>query len=158
MWALVAGLGILTGPVVAGLLVSCFSWHSGFWINVPLALISAALGVLLAPATGPARRGRTDMPGAVLSAAGLTTLVWALIEAPGRGWTSLPVIVAFALATALPAAFAVRQCRTADPMLPPALLRDRRVSGGATAVALVCFALAGSLFVVTLYLQNILCL
>lgn len=156
VWAVVAGLGMLTGPVVAGLLVSHFSWHSGFWINVPLALISAALAALLVPTTGPARRGRTDVPGAVLSAAGLTTLVWALIEAPGRGWTSLPVTVAFALATALLATFAVRQCRTADPMLPPALLRDRRVSGGAAAVALVCFALAGSLFVVTLYLQSIL--
>jgi predicted MFS family arabinose efflux permease len=82
--------------------------------------------------------------------------VWAIIESPVRGWTSGPVLTAFAAAGLLLALFAARQARTTFPMLPPALMRDPRVSVGALALALMSFGLFGALFLVTLHLQGVL--
>lgn len=155
-WSAVAGLGLLTGPVVGGLLVEHFSWRAGFWINPPVAAAAVLLAVLLVPETRAARIVRPDAAGAVLSAAALTTLVWAVIEAPAKGWASAPVTAAFTAAGLLLGVFVVHQRRARAPMLPPSVLRDRRITGGSAALALMSFGTFGALFVLTLYLQNIL--
>ncbi|MGW1074055.1 MFS transporter [Streptomyces sp. NPDC002537] len=155
-WSAVAGLGMLTGPVVGGLLVERFSWRAGFWINVPVALADVLLALLLVPETRADRTERPDAVGTVLSAAGLTTLVWAIIEAPAKGWGSGPVVIAFTAAGIFLAAFAAWQSRARAPMLPSFVLRDRRIVGATVALALTSFAVLGALFVLTLYLQNIL--
>ncbi|MGW5117279.1 MFS transporter [Streptomyces noursei] len=155
-WSAVAGLGTLTGPVIGGLLVEHFSWRAGFWINVPVALTAVLLAVLLVPETRAGRAERPDVVGTVLSAAGLTTLVWAVIEAPAKGWGSEPVTIAFTASGVLLGALAIWQSRARAPMLPSFVLRDRRIVGGAVALALTSFAILGALFVLTLYLQNVL--
>ncbi|MFI1801940.1 MFS transporter [Streptomyces sp. NPDC020379] len=155
-WSAVAGLGTLTGPVIGGVLVERFSWRAGFWINVPLALTAVLLALVLVPETRAGRAERPDIVGTVLSAAGLTILVWAVIEAPTKGWTSQPVLIAFVAAGVLLGALAIWQSRARAPMLPPFLLRDRRIVGGTVALAMMSFAVLGALFVLTLYLQNIL--
>lgn len=122
------------------------------------------------PETGPGRAGRRgdvraegrcgqriDLPGAMLSACGLLTLVWAVIESPVKGWTSTPVLSGFALAAALMTAFVVHEKRrAAHAMLPLPLLRRPGVLRGAVSLALLSFALYGALFVITLYLQGVL--
>lgn len=155
-WSAVAGLGMLTGPVVGGLLVERFSWQAGFWINIPVAVAAVLLAVLLVPESRAAHGERLDVVGAALSAAALTTLVWAIIEAPAKGWGSTPVTAAFAVAGALLGAFVAWQYRARAPMLPASVLRDRRIVGGAVSLALMAFGTFGALFVLTLYLQNVL--
>ncbi|MFF8828575.1 MFS transporter [Streptomyces sp. NPDC015131] len=160
LWTAVGGLGGMTGPLAGGWLVEHFSWRAAFWVNVPIALTAAALALLLVPASASgggrgARGGPLDLTGAVLSAAGLLTLVWAVIEAPARGWTSGGILLAFALAVLLLAAFARQQARCPHPMLPTRLLRLPGVAAASVSVALMSFALFGALFVITLYLQGV---
>ncbi|MCL8010676.1 MFS transporter [Streptomyces sp. AS02] len=162
LWAAVLGLGGMTGPVLGGALVEGFSWRAGFWVNVPLVAVTLVLTLRVVPATGsgptPRHGGeRVDLPGAVLSACGLLTFVWAVIESPAQGWTSTPVLSGFALATALLTAFVVHERRRAEAaMLPLSLLRLPGVVRGAVSLALLSFALYGALFVITLYLQGVL--
>ncbi|WP_367049476.1 MFS transporter [Streptomyces sp. Je 1-332] len=156
VWTAVAAAGGLTGPVIGGWLVEHFSWRAGFWVNVPLAATAFLLTCLLVPESRAKRTEPLDGVGTAMSAAGLLVLVWAIIESPVRGWTSGPVLLAYASGALLLALFAVRQARTAFPMLPPALMRDPRVSMAAVALALMSFALFGALFVITLHLQGVL--
>lgn len=156
VWAAVGGAGGMTGPVIGGWLVEHSSWRAAFWINVPFALATAVLALLYVPGSRGARTGPIDLSGAALSAGGLLTLIWAIIEAPVRGWTSLDVLTAFTSAAVLLAAFAWQQSRSPHPMVPPAVLRRPGVAAAAAALALMSFALFGALFVTTLYLQGVL--
>ncbi|MGW0367131.1 MFS transporter [Streptomyces sp. NPDC002990] len=110
----------------------------------------------LVPESRAAAPGPIDLPGTLLAAAGLLALVWAIIEGPSLGWTSPPVLAAFAAAAVLNSCFLLWQARCPQPMLPLHFLRDMRISGSALALSLMAFALLGALFVLTLYLQGIL--
>ncbi|MEG3627012.1 MFS transporter [Streptomyces poriticola] len=162
LWATALGLGGMTGPVLGGALVEGFSWRAGFWVNVPIVAVTLLLTLLVVPKCRPRRAGghseqRVDFPGAIMSTCGLLTLVWAVIESPARGWTSVPVLTCLALAAALLSAFVAHQTRRGDhAMLPLSVLRLPGVVHGATSLTLLSFALYGALFVVTLYLQGVL--
>lgn len=155
-WAAVGGMGGLCGPVIGGWLVEHFSWRAAFWINLPLAGVLVVLALVLVPESRTVRRAGFDVPGAVLSAAGLLALVWSITESPHRGWTSPAALTGFAAAALLLAAFVARQLRTPAPMLPLYLLRVPGIGVAAAALALMSFAMFGALFVLTLYLQGVL--
>jgi EmrB/QacA subfamily drug resistance transporter len=156
IWAGVSGLGVGLGPLVGGVLIENFSWGSVFLINVPIALIALALGVILVPESRDPSGARLDLPGAVLSIAAVTALVYAIIEAPGTGWTDPLILGSFGVAAALGVAFAVRETHTEAPMLDLALFRNPRFTAGAGAIALTFFALFGMIFGLTQYLQFVL--
>ncbi|MGX1886593.1 MFS transporter [Streptomyces sp. NPDC055287] len=156
LWAAVGSTGGLTGPVVGGWLVEHSSWRAGFWINLPVAAAAIVLTRWLVPESRARQPQRVDWPGAALSTGGLLALVWAIIEGPARGWTSPPILCGFTAAALLLCVFLIWQARSTAPMLPLALLRNRRISTATTALALMSFALFGALFVMTLYLQSIL--
>src|SRR5918995_1064595 len=88
IWAALAALGIGLGPLTGGLLLEWFDWWSVFLVNVPFALAALLLGIRFVPESRDPRPGAFDVAGAVLSTAGFTALVYAIIEAPGEGWTS----------------------------------------------------------------------
>jgi MFS family permease len=155
VWAAVAGLGVMTGPVVGGWLVEDYGWRSAFWLNVPVAAAVALAAVLLVPESRNPHPRRVDRLGVLLSSAGLLALVWAIIEAPERGWTSGVVLAAFAAALTLLGCFARRQTRSPEPMVPVGLLRGGPVGPAALSLALMSFAVFGALFLITLYLQQV---
>jgi EmrB/QacA subfamily drug resistance transporter len=156
IWAAVAGLGIALGPIAGGWLLERFEWNAVFWVNVPIVVAALGLGRVLVPETRDPAAARLDLPGAVLSIAGLTVLVWAIIEAPERGWGDGATLAGFAVAAALLVAFARWERRTASPMLDLALLRERTFSSASVSIALVFFGLLGTLFLTTQYLQFVL--
>ncbi len=153
MWAGVAGLGIGLGPLVGGLLLEYFWWGSVFLINVPIVLLALAGGVFLVPESRDPHPLALDLPGAVLSMAGVVVLVYAIIEAPSRGWLDPLVVGAFVLSVALIVAFAWRELTTDAPMLDFSFFRNRRFSLGAGAIGFAFFALFGIVFLLTQYLQ-----
>ncbi|MFG3258765.1 MFS transporter [Streptomyces sp. NPDC048172] len=155
-WTVVVGAGGLAGPVIGGALVEAYSWRAGFWINLPVAALAAAAVWACVPESRSADAPRVDVVGCLLSAGGLLALVWGVIESPSRGWLSWPVLGAYALAVLLLAAFWRQQGRAAAPLL------ERRVRGDvgvrcAVAVGVVmCLAVFGTLFLISLYLQGLL--
>jgi len=149
-------LGLPLGPVLGGVLLQHFSWHSVFWINVPAACITLAAGAVLMPESRNPAAPPLDVLGALLCPAAVVCLVWGFINGPEHGWTAPSTWALLAGATALLAAFAVRERRSASPVIDPALLRDRRFAWGTAATVAVSAALYGILFVTPQYLQSVL--
>lgn len=145
LWTAWTGIATIVGPPVGGALVQYASWRWIFFLNLPLAAGAAVLaGAADEPAEGPAR-GPFDVPGAVLLAAGLGTLTYALVER-GPWWLLAPA--GAALAGAL-----LHEARTPEPMLPLGLFRERAFAAANAETFLVYAALAASSFYVVLYLQ-----
>ncbi|MBL1114315.1 MFS transporter [Streptomyces sp. 110] len=156
VWSAVASVGMAAGPLLGGALVDAWSWAGVFLINVPVVAVALFGVVRLVPETrAPDARG-PDPYGTVLVTAGMTGLVWALIEAPAYGYTAPAVVAAAAVAVLALAGFGVRQCRSATPMVDLRLYRDRRFSGAGFAVAVMTIATGSTLFVLSQYLQLVL--
>src|SRR5215207_4050264 len=157
IWAAVSGLGIAFGPITGGVLIENLSWGWVFLINVPVAGAALALTRPLVPESKDPAAPKLDPFGAALSFAGLTSLLWAIIEAGGdRGWTDPAVMSTFGLAAALLSAFVVWEMHAKSPMLDVRLFRDRRFSSSAASITMVFFALFGTIFFLTQYLQSVL--
>ena len=155
-WTAAAGAGIALGPIVGGALMRSFSWSSVFWINVPL-LVAALIGALHhVPDSRDPHATRLDPIGAGLSIAGISTLVYAIIQAPDRGWTSTASLVNFGVGAVIIVLFVGWELRRDDPMLDMSLFRNRSFSAGSVALALLFFAMAGTVFLQAQYLQFVL--
>src|SRR5215472_93406 len=94
VWAGTTGLGVALGPIVGGVLLARFWWGSVFLVNVPIAVIGLACATPLIRESRSQAIRPPDLVGAALSIAGLGLVLWSLIEAPVRGWTSLLVLAA----------------------------------------------------------------
>jgi EmrB/QacA subfamily drug resistance transporter len=153
VWSAMAAVGIGLGPLIGGTLIEISSWPAIFWINIPIVVAALALGARLVPESRDPSPGALDMPGVLLSIAGLGTFVWAVIEAPERGWTDGLVLGAFAAAITLGWLFIRRQLRTPDPLLDLSLFKRPAFSLGSLAISSTFFALFGTIFLMTQYLQ-----
>jgi EmrB/QacA subfamily drug resistance transporter len=155
-WAAVAGLGIVIGPALGGWLLENFWWGSIFLINVFVVIAALAAGWFLVPESRDPDATPLDPLGAGLSIVGLVALVYGIIEAPAEGWTSGPVIVAFAVAVVTLSLFLWWETRTEHPMLRLSFFENPRFSAAAGAITLVFFAMFGTVFMLTQYLQFVL--
>ena len=155
-WAAVAGLGIVIGPALGGWLLENFWWGSIFLINVFVVIAALAAGWFLVPESKDPDATPLDPLGAGLSIVGLVALVYGIIEAPAEGWTSGPVIAAFAVAVVTLSLFLWWETRTEYPMLRLSFFENPRFSAAAGAITLVFFAMFGTVFMLTQYLQFVL--
>jgi EmrB/QacA subfamily drug resistance transporter len=152
-WAATTGLGIALGPIVGGLLLARFWWGSVFLINVPIAALGIACALPLIPESRNPAALQPDVVGALMSIAGLGLVLWSLIEAPGRGWSS-PLVIGVGLGgLAVLAGFTAWERASSHPMLNTGFFRNRRFSGAVSSVGMVMFGLFGALFVLTQFLQ-----
>jgi EmrB/QacA subfamily drug resistance transporter len=156
MWAGCAGLGVALGPVTGGWLLEHFSWGSVFLVNLPVLTLAIVGSVLVVPNSRDVDAPRLDLGGAVLSMTGLATLLWAIIEAPEHGWMSSQTLTAFAAAAVALSVFVVWESRQEHPMLNLGFFRNPRFSAASGAVTLTFFALFGTLFLITQYMQSVL--
>ncbi len=147
-------LGLPLGPVIGGVLLQHFSWNSVFWINVPAVCLTLAAGFFLVPESRNPAAPPLDVPGALLSAAAVTALVWGAIDGPERGWTAPATVGLLAGSAVLLAAFGFRQRQARCPLIDPALFRDPRFTWGTVATIGVSVALFAILFTVPQYLQS----
>ena len=156
VWAGFAGAGAALGPLTGGLLLEHFYWGAIFLVNVPVIVTALVAGAFVLPTSRDEHAPRLDVPGALLSIAGLVTLVWAIIEAGAEGFTDSAVLQGFFVAAVFLTAFMIREWRTDHPMLDVNFFRRPRFSGASAAVALTFFAMFGALFLLTQYLQLVL--
>lgn len=156
IWGGVSALGVAAGPVLGGLLVDHFRWGSVFLVNVPVVVIALAAAVVLVPESRSPRPRRPDLVGAACATLGVTAAVWAVIGAPEHGWTSSRTAGALGVSAVALAAFVGWERRAAAPMLDLHLLRNRRFAGAGVVGILLLFALAGTTFLLSQYLQLVL--
>src|SRR3989454_2861863 len=156
IWAAISGLAIAIGPVVGGFLVEHVSWQSIFFVNVPVGAVGLALTYfVVTDSKDPSRSRRIDPPGLVTGTAGLFFLVYALIEGNARGWTDGLIIGGFALSAVLLAVFFYVESHRESPMLPLSFFRIPTFAAANIEAAAVFFAMFGTVFFLTLYLQNV---
>ncbi|MGV9979227.1 MFS transporter [Micromonospora wenchangensis] len=153
IWAATSALGYAAGPPIGGIILAHLPWGAIFLVNVPIVLVCLAAARVLVPESRDPVGGRPDLGGVLLSTAGLTGVVWAIIDGPERGWTAPPVLGAAGVGVLLLAAFVVWERRTAAPMLDMHFFTDRRFVGAVTGVVLITFGSTGALFLLTQDLQ-----
>jgi EmrB/QacA subfamily drug resistance transporter len=152
-WSAVTGVGIVIGPTVGGLLLTHFWWGSVFLINVPLVVLALAGVLLTVPETAEPGNHRLDFAGTLMVAGALFLLVDAVIEAPTRGWTGPVTLAEIAAALAGLGLFTWWELRIPNPLIDLRVFAVRAFSAAAASVTVIFFALFGSLFVLTQYLQ-----
>lgn len=156
VWAGVAGLGIVLGPVIGGWLLEHFWWGSVFLVNVPVVAVAIVAGWSLVPESRDPRASPLDPVGALLSIAALVSLVYGIIEAPQNGWTDPITLGAFGIAAILSVAFIRWEGRSPYPMLRMEFFRNPRFSAASAAIMMLFFVLFGSVFLMTQHLQFVL--
>jgi EmrB/QacA subfamily drug resistance transporter len=154
VWAACAAVGIGLGPLFGGLLLKVFSWESVFLLNVPVAATALAAGFIFVPNSRDPKPGAFDLVGAALSVVTLVTLVYGLIEAPSKGWTDPVILGSFAASALLAVAFVRWELRVKEPMLNLEFFRNPRFTVASGGIGLASFALFGSIFAMTQFLQD----
>ncbi len=153
VWAATAGVAVALGPLTGGALLEHFYWGSVFLVNIPIVIIGVLAGVFLIPDSKDPTARRLDPVGAVLSIAGLSAVLYAVIEAPAKGWLAGSTLGFFAVGSLLLAGFFLWEVHSANPMLDFSFFKNPRFSIASVSIMLTFFAMFGSLFVLTQYLQ-----
>jgi EmrB/QacA subfamily drug resistance transporter len=155
-WAGVAGLGAALGPITGGFLIEHFYWGSIFLVNIPIVIFGVLAGLYVIPTSKDPHAPKLDIVGAVLSIVGLTALLYGIIEAPVKGWTSPETLVVGGLGVVLLVAFGIWELKSSHPMLEVSFFKNPRFSAASGAIMLVFFSMFGAFFLITQYLQYVL--
>ncbi|TCC36006.1 DHA2 family efflux MFS transporter permease subunit [Kribbella speibonae] len=155
IWLMANSLGIPLGPVLGGWLLDHYRWGSIFLINLPLVAIGLVAVALLIPATSGHRSRRIDVPGIMLTAAGLVCLTYGFIAAGEHGWGSAWTLGGIAAGVVFLTAFWAWARRTTDPLVELSLFRSAGFTWGTVLATLASFALVGLLFVLPQLFQAV---
>src|ERR1700722_14507392 len=130
-WAAIGALALAFGPLIGGFISQHLHWGWIFLINVPIGVITMGIALAAVRESRDTSADRhLDVPGLAASAIALFSLTYALIEGHDKGWTSVTILGALALAVVAGAVFALIESRTEHPMVALSLFRSRAFSGG----------------------------
>ncbi|MCV7213995.1 MFS transporter [Mycobacterium crocinum] len=154
IWTAWTGTAFVIGPLLGGLLVETLGWRWVFAVNVvPLAVTMVLAGRL---AVEPVRRaGRIDVVGAVLTAVGLSAMVFAMIEQQRLGWHHPLIVAGLITGPACLIAFGWWERRTPHPMLPPAIFSARNFTVGNVATVFLYAGITLGMLLVALFVQEV---
>jgi MFS family permease len=145
-------LGLLAG----GVLTEALSWHWVFFVNIPIGLMTLALGQFLIPADEGLGLGQgVDWIGSALVTASLMSAIYAIIQATSHGWLSAPVLGIGALAAVLMAAFLALEARIENPIMPLRILRLRGLVNASLVRGFLVTGMYSTFFLGTLYLEHV---
>jgi EmrB/QacA subfamily drug resistance transporter len=153
IWGATSGIAVAFGPITGGALLEHFWYGSIFLVNVPIVIVTLIAGGILIPRLPKVARHPFDIRGVVISTAGVTSLVLAIIEGPQWGWASAGTLACFATAAVLLTAFSLLELRTEGPLLDVRVFKIPRFTGGALSISVAFFCLFGFIFLITQYFQ-----
>ena len=152
-WGMIAGA---LGPLIAGVILNVASWRWIFVINLPLVIACLWLIAKAVPSTHPtSARRKVDFVGALLCVLGLGGTVFALIEQPRLGWSSLAVSGSLIGGVIAFTAFVFYESRASDPMLRLDLFKSRNFAVGNVETLALYGGLSVLFFFLVLYLQQV---
>ena len=157
VWGAVAGSGGAAGVILGGVLTEWLGWEAVLYVNVPIGLVAAFLAPRLLPEGREAAGTRSfDVAGAVTVTAGLTMLVYALVDSGDAGWGSAQTLGLAAGALALLALFVAIELRATRPLAPLAIFRNRALRGANIVSVAMTMAFFPMFFFLTFYAQYVL--
>lgn len=155
-WGAASAIGGALGVTVGGVLTGGLGWHGALAVTAVLAGVVLVAGWVILPADGTAERRSFDTTGASLLTTAVICVVYAVLSAPHAGIASFDVILATAGAVGAGLGFILVEHRSADPVLPLAALRSRRVCGAIAANLLGGGARIACFTIVALLIQQVL--
>ena len=157
LWGAVGSLGIAAGVLFGGALTTWVGWQLIFWVNVPIGVVTLALGLKVLPkgVTARADLAQFDLPGALTVIGGLGTLMYGLASTSAHGWFSVRAVVAFAASAVLLTAFARIETRAARPLVPPHTWKVSTLVSGTTVMLGATALLVGTVFLTSIFFQTV---
>ncbi|MBC6450879.1 MFS transporter [Actinokineospora xionganensis] len=150
-----APAGGTAGVFLGGVITEWLSWPWVFVIYIPIGLLTLALIPRLLPAV-PGRRGGLDVGGAIAVTGGLALAVYAIVQAPARGWTSAATLAQLGAAAALLIGFVVIQRSVRNPLMPLKVWRTPDLAAANFSMLLLGAAWIPMWYFLNLYVQQVL--
>jgi len=151
----IGALGVASGPTLGAFFVSSFGWRSAFWINVPICALTIVLAIKMTRESEKQDTARPDLVAAVLFTAAVASLVYGISEAQAFGWTDTKVLVLFSATVLLGLGVAQRSVTHHNPLLPPALFKERTFTAANISTFLFGAAFSGNILNNVLFQRTI---
>ncbi|HQT92867.1 MAG TPA: DHA2 family efflux MFS transporter permease subunit, partial [Candidatus Kryptobacter bacterium] len=157
-WSIAAAASVSFGPLIGGYLIDNFSWHTIFYVNVPVGILGVFATTVIQREYKTEHTRSFDLLGFASVAVFLTFLLLALTDGNASwntgGWTSTFILACFALSLIGLVVFLITEFKVKHPLIELRLLKD--FNFGITNIVLFIFGLGmfGSTFLMPLYLQN----
>ncbi|GAB2828613.1 DHA2 family efflux MFS transporter permease subunit [Alpinimonas psychrophila] len=156
IWGAVAGIGSAAGVLLGGVLTAAIGWQAVFFVNVPIGLIVIAFIPRLITRDPATTRTPLDYPGAATITSALVAAVGALSAVDQLGFLHPLTLGLAAAAVILGAAFVLIERRTAAPLVPLTVFRNRNLTAGNLVMLLVGAAMVALFFALSVYMQAVL--
>ena len=157
IWGAIAGSAGAAGVLLGGVLTEGLGWEWVLWVNVPIGVIAAAVAPrVIGESRSESEHRHFDVAGAVSITAGLSILVYAVLEANNAGWGSARTIALLAVSAALIVGFVGIERRSSAPLVPFRIFRLRTLTGANVVGLLLGASLFSMFFFVSLYMQQVL--
>jgi EmrB/QacA subfamily drug resistance transporter len=154
-WGGCVGIGYALGPIIGGVTIDTVGWRGIFWINVPIGVAAFVLATLYIPESRAIRPRRLDPTGQLLVIITLATLIYAIIEAPRRGWSDISTVAFLAVSVVGAVSLVIIELGREQPLVEMRFFRSVPFSGAALTAICAYGAFDGFLFLNTLYLQDV---
>lgn len=154
-WAAVVNLGFAAGPALGGVLTNYIGWRSIFWMNVPVGIVALFMVRAYVKEASATSSRHIDWLGQILVSSALFCLTCALIEAGSFGWAAPRILVVFGASIFLTGTFVLVEKRSSSPVLPASLFTNSTFSVCVAIGLILNFGMYGTLFIESIYLQNV---
>ncbi|MET7288665.1 MFS transporter [Streptomyces sp. NPDC005573] len=154
IYGAIAGGGSAVGLLLGGFLTEYLDWRWTFFVNIPFAIIACAGAYfVIREPEGARNRAPLDIPGVILSALGLVSLVYGFTRAESDGWSDAVTISMFVASAVLLIAFVLVESKVKAPLLPLRVVTDRNRGGIYLSLGLAIIGMFGLFLFLTYYLQ-----
>lgn len=154
----VVGAGLMSGPIVGGVLLGVFGWQSIFYLRVPIGVIAMTLAFLFIRPSEPLPAGtsrRLDIPGAVALFGALSSALLAVNRGQSWGWGSPVIVGLLIVAVCALVAFIRIEARAVSPVVALSLFRVQAFTVGVSSLALSFAGQSAVTFLLPFYLQEV---
>ncbi|WP_327243922.1 MFS transporter [Streptomyces sp. NBC_01320] len=152
VWSGFLSAGAAVSPLLGGMFAKVGSWRGSFWVLVGLALVSMVLTLVLVTESKSPEGRKLDVPGQITFALGLVLVLYGAVEGPESGWTTLPVILAFALGACFLAGFVVVELGAESPIFDLRLFRNRAFTVSSLVAVIGMLAFLGACFAMSMWM------
>src|SRR5438552_6106529 len=162
IFGILAGLAVVLGPTLGGLIVANWGWRWIFYVNIPIGVALVAAAFAFVPDLRIGKSHRLDLVGVALASAGLLLVVFGLIEGQRFDWgivsgfVTIPEIIVAGIVILVAFLAYERRVQDREPLLPFEVFRDRNFTLMVFVLMAMGFAMLGVFLPLTIYFQSVL--
>jgi EmrB/QacA subfamily drug resistance transporter len=157
LWAAIGITAAAVGPTLGGILIEYLDWSWIFYLNLPIGIIALLLMRRAVPESrDPQASKKVDNVGVATSSISISSLVLAITKGGDWGWTSPTIVTLFVLAAEFMIAFLLFEKLQSRPMMELGLFKSVTFSSAVLAQLLVAVGMLGAMYLLTIFLQNVL--